>query len=72
VQVSNELAMAQIQQIQMLRQLVMAQTNAQNVVAGNAISTQQQQQMEAMGWVGAPASGMFGQALKDSGPPPPQ
>lgn len=72
VQVSNELAMAQIQQIQMLRQLVMAQTNAQNVVAGNAISTQQQQQMEAMGWVGAPAYGPFEQALHEQAAPPPQ
>jgi P-type conjugative transfer protein TrbJ len=72
VQVSNELALAQVQQIQMLRQLVMAQTNSQNIVSANAISSQQQQQMEAMGWVGAPASGIFGQALQDSGPPPPQ
>lgn len=73
VQVSNELAMAQVQQIQMLRQLVMAQTNAQNVVAANAISTQQQQQMEAMGWVGAPPAGDTALALRpSSAPPPPQ
>jgi len=72
VQVSNELAMAQVQQIQMLRQLVMRQTNSQNVVAANAISSQQQQQMQAMAWVGAPATGIFAQALQNSGPSPPQ
>jgi P-type conjugative transfer protein TrbJ len=72
VQVSNELAMAQVQQIQMLRQLVMAQTNAQNVVAANSISTQQQQQMEGVGWVVAPAYGPFEQALHEQAPPPPQ
>jgi type IV secretion system protein TrbJ len=72
VQVSNELALAQVQQIQMLRQLVMAQTNSQNVVAANAISTQQEQQMEAMAWVGAPAYGPFEQALHEHAPLPPQ
>jgi P-type conjugative transfer protein TrbJ len=56
VQVSNELAMAQVQQIQMLRQLVMAQTNSQNVVAAQQINSQQQQEMNAMAFVGATPS----------------
>jgi type IV secretion system protein TrbJ len=73
VQVSNELALAQVQQMQMLRQLVMAQTNSQNVATAYEISNQQEQQSEAMGWIGAPPTGDTALALQPgSAPPPPQ
>ena len=71
VQVSNELALAQVQQIQMLRQLVMAQTNSQNVVAAQQINTQQQQEMNAMAFVGAtPSAGVAGLFQSSTQPPP--
>ncbi len=72
VQVSNELAMAQVQQIQMLRQLVMAQTNSQNVVAAQQINTQQQQEMNAMAFFGAPPSPDIASLYNSTGPLPPQ
>jgi hypothetical protein len=45
--VSNELALAQVQQIQMLRQLVMAQMNSQNVSAANQVNAQVQSNLAA-------------------------
>ena len=38
IEVGNEIALQQVQQIQMLRQLVVAMINAQNVVAANAVN----------------------------------
>ena len=38
IEVGNEIALQQAQQIQMLRQLVVAMINAQNVVAANAVN----------------------------------
>jgi type IV secretion system protein TrbJ len=71
VQVSNELAMAQVQQIQMLRQLLMAQINSQNVVAAQQINTEQQQEMNAMAFVGAtPSAGVAGLFQSSTQPPP--
>src|SRR5277367_2728339 len=72
VQVSNELAMAQVQQIQMLRQLVMAQMNSQNVVAAQQINTQQQQEMNAMAFVGATPSPDIAGLFNSNAPAPPQ
>jgi type IV secretion system protein TrbJ len=72
VQVSNELAMAQVQQIQMLRQLVMAQTNAQNVTAAQQVNQQQQQEMNAMAFVGAPPSPDIAGLYNSNAPLPPQ
>jgi type IV secretion system protein TrbJ len=72
VQVSNELAMAQVQQIQMLRQLVMAQTNSQNVVAAQQINAQQQSEMNAMAFFGAPPSSDIASLYNSTGPLPPQ
>jgi type IV secretion system protein TrbJ len=72
VQVSNELALAQVQQIQMLRQLVMAQMNSQNVTAAQQISRQQQSEMNAMGFVGAPPSPDIAGLYNSNAPLPPQ
>ena len=72
VQVSNELAMAQVQQIQMLRQLVMAQMNSQNVVAAQQINTEQQQEMNAMAFVGATPSPDVAGLFNSNAPAPPQ
>ncbi len=44
---SNEIALAQVQQIQMLRQLVMAQMNSQNTAAANQLNSQTQSQLAA-------------------------
>jgi P-type conjugative transfer protein TrbJ len=72
VQVSNELALAQVQQMQMLRQLVMAQTNSQNVVAAQQINAQQQSEMNAMAFFGAPPSSDIASLYNSTGPSPPQ
>jgi type IV secretion system protein TrbJ len=72
VQVSNELAMAQVQQIQMLRQLLMAQTNSQNVVAAQQINAQEQSEMNAMAFFGAPPSSDIASLYNSTGPLPPQ
>ena len=44
---SNEIALAQVQQIQMLRQLVMAMMNSQNTAAANQLNSQTQSQLAA-------------------------
>ncbi len=54
VQVSNEIALAQVQQVQMLRQLVMAQMNSQNVAAANQINSQVQSSLAAQALFSAP------------------
>ncbi len=54
VQTGNEIALAQIQQIQMLRQLVMAMMNSQNTAAANQLNNQTQSQLGALAIIGAP------------------
>jgi P-type conjugative transfer protein TrbJ len=49
VQTGNEIALAQIQQIQMLRQLVMAMMNSQNTAAANQLNNQTQSQLGGAG-----------------------
>ena len=44
---SNELALAQVQQVQMLRQLVMAEMNSQNMAAANQVNAQVQSNLAA-------------------------
>jgi P-type conjugative transfer protein TrbJ len=55
VQTGNEIAMAHVQQIQMLGQLVMALTNSENTVAANQVNNQTQSQFSAMAFFGAPS-----------------
>jgi P-type conjugative transfer protein TrbJ len=54
VQVGNEIALAQVQQVQMLRQLVMALMNSQNTAAANQLNRQTQSQLGALAIIGAP------------------
>jgi P-type conjugative transfer protein TrbJ len=51
IQVGNEIALQQAQQIQMLRQLVVAMINAQNVAAANAINRQAAEDASAQRWL---------------------
>jgi P-type conjugative transfer protein TrbJ len=64
VQTGNEIAMAQVQQIQMLRQLVMALTNSENTVAANQVNSQTQSQLAALAIIGGPPSGAVAQSLQ--------
>ena len=53
IQVGNEIALQQVQQIQMLRQLVVAMINAQNVAAANAVNRQAAEDASAQRWLSA-------------------
>jgi conjugal transfer/entry exclusion protein len=69
--VSNEIALAQVQQIQLLRQLVMAQMNSQNTTAANQLNSQTQSQLAAEALFAAPVpTGMPN--IFENTPPPPQ
>jgi hypothetical protein len=50
----------------------MAQTNAQNVTAAQQISQQQQSEMNAMAFFGAPPSSDIASLYNSTGPLPPQ
>jgi P-type conjugative transfer protein TrbJ len=54
VQTGSEIVLAQVQQIQMLRQLVMAMMNSQNTAAANQLNNQTQSQLGALAIIGAP------------------
>jgi P-type conjugative transfer protein TrbJ len=71
VQTGNEIALAQVQQIQMLRQLVMALTNSENTVAANQVNSQTQSQFSSMAFFGAaPISSVAGLNQPSMTPPP--
>jgi type IV secretion system protein TrbJ len=73
-QVSNEIALAQVQQIQMLRQLIIALTNSHNVAAANQVNSQVQSDLAAQAELSAPAPAQFPDALSgspDAAPPQP-
>jgi len=53
IQVGNEIALQQAQQIQMLRQLVVAMINAQNVTAANALNRQAAEDASTQQWLTA-------------------
>jgi P-type conjugative transfer protein TrbJ len=53
IQVGNEIALQQAQQIQMLRQLVVAMINVQNVTAANAVNRQAAEDASAQRWLSA-------------------
>ena len=53
VQVGNEIALAEVQQVQMLRQLVMALMNSQNTAAANQLNRQTESQLGALAIIGA-------------------
>ncbi len=72
VQVGNEIALAQVQQIQMLRQLVMALINSENTAAANQLNSQTQSQLAAQAFFGAPTSPGIPDILHQNGGAPPQ
>jgi P-type conjugative transfer protein TrbJ len=53
IQVGNEIVLQQAQQIQMLRQLVVAMINAQNVAAANAVNRQAAEDASTQQWLTA-------------------
>ncbi len=71
VQTGNEIALAQVQQIQMLRQLVMAMMNSQNTAAANQLNSQTQSQLAAQAFFGAPASPGTPDLSQSEAPPQP-
>jgi len=72
VQVGNEIALAQVQQIQMLRQLVMVLINSENAAAANQLNSQTQSQLAAQAFFGAPTSPGIPDILHQNGGAPPQ
>ncbi|MGO9268368.1 MAG: hypothetical protein ACLQBA_26370 [Candidatus Binataceae bacterium] len=73
VQTGNEIALAQVQQIQMLRQLVMAMMNSENTAASSQVNNQTQSQLTAQAIIAAPpqVAGMpnFRNATTSASPP---
>jgi len=67
IQVGNEIALQQAQQIQMLRQLVVAMINAQNVTAANAVNRQAAEDASAQQWLTAGPTIPFLTAMPSSG-----
>jgi hypothetical protein len=67
--VSNEIALAQVQQVQLLRQLVMAEMNSQNVAGANQLNAQVQSNLAAQAVKSAPYPG---DTFQHYAPPPPQ
>jgi len=67
IQVGNEIALQQAQQIQMLRQLVVAMINAQNVAAANAVNRQAVEDASAQRWLSAGPTVPFSATMPSNG-----
>ena len=67
IQVGNEIALQQAQQIQMLRQLVVAMINAQNVTAANAINRQAAEDASTQQWLTAGPTVPFATTMPSNG-----
>jgi len=67
IQVGNEIALQQVQQIQMLRQLVVAMINAQNVAAANAVNRQAAEDASAQRWLSAGPTVPFSTTMPSNG-----
>ena len=67
IQVGNEIALQQAQQIQMLRQLVVAMINAQNVTAANALNRQAAEDASTQQWLTAGPTIPFLTAMPSNG-----
>src|SRR5579875_1020550 len=67
IQVGNEIALQQAQQIQMLRQLVVAMINAQNVTAANAINRQAAEDASTQQWLTAGPTIPFSTTMPSNG-----
>jgi P-type conjugative transfer protein TrbJ len=67
IQVGNEIALQQAQQIQMLRQLVVAMINAQNVAAANRINAQAAEDASVQRWLSAGPTVPFSSTMPDNG-----
>jgi P-type conjugative transfer protein TrbJ len=71
-QTGNEIALAEVQQIQMLRQLVMALMNSQSTAAANQLNSQTQSQLAAQAFLSAPSPPGLPDPLTANTPAPPQ
>jgi P-type conjugative transfer protein TrbJ len=67
IQVGNEIALQQAQQIQMLRQLVVAMINAQNVTAANALNHQAAEDASTQQWLTAGPTIPFSTTMPSNG-----
>jgi P-type conjugative transfer protein TrbJ len=67
IEVGNEIALQQVQQIQMLRQLVVAMINAQNVVAANAVNRQAAEDASTQQWLSAGPTIPFSSTMPNNG-----
>ena len=67
IQVGNEIALQQAQQVQMLRQLVVAMINAQNVAAANRINGQAAEDASVQRWLSAGPTVPFSSTMPDNG-----
>ena len=67
IQVGNEIALQQDQQIQMLRQLVVAMINAQNVTAANAVNRQAVEDASTQQWLTAGPTVPFTTTMPSNG-----
>lgn len=67
IQVGNEIALQQAQQEQMLRQLIVAMINAQNVTAADRINEQAAEDASAQRWLSAGPTVPFSTTMPDNG-----
>lgn len=67
LQVGNEIALQQAQQVQMLRQLIAAMLNAQNVAAANRINGAAAEDASVQRWLSAGAAVPFSATMPDNG-----
>ena len=67
IQVGNEIALQQAQQVQMLRQLVVAMINAQNVVAANQVNREAAEDASTQQWLTAGPTVPFSTSMPNNG-----
>jgi type IV secretion system protein TrbJ len=67
IQVGNEISLQEAQQVQMLRQLIVAMINAQNVAAANRINGQAAEDASVQRWLSAGPAVPFSSSMPDNG-----
>ena len=69
IQVGNEIALQQAQQIQLLRQLMVSMMNAQNVATANQINRAASEDASSQRWLSAGPTVEFSQTMGSGAPP---
>ena len=70
LELKNQTAIGNLQAVQVLRQLVMAEMNSQNVAAANQVNNQVESNLEAQALFSAPAAPGTPDMYHDASPPP--